>query len=65
MLKSIPAKAFVVLLCDERGKDLSSLELAGKYAAWQELPGSCAFIIGSADGVTDEGPKRVPISYLC
>ena len=50
--KSIPARAFVVL-CDERGKDLSSRELAGKYAAWQERD-TLVFIIGGADGVTDD-----------
>jgi len=52
LLKSIPARAFVVL-CDERGKDLSSRELAGKYAAWQERD-ALVFILGGADGVTEE-----------
>src|ERR1700733_8662354 len=49
ILKALPAKAFVVL-CDERGKDLSSKERAGKLAAWQER-GELVFIIGGADGV--------------
>jgi 23S rRNA (pseudouridine1915-N3)-methyltransferase len=56
LLKAIPAKAFVVL-CDERGKDLSSAELAGKLAAWQERP-ELVFMIGGADGVTDELRSR-------
>jgi 23S rRNA (pseudouridine1915-N3)-methyltransferase len=52
LLKAIPQRAFVVL-CDERGKDLSSREFAGKYAAWGERD-ALVFIIGGADGVTDE-----------
>lgn len=56
LLKVIPGKAFVVL-CDERGKDLSSAELAGKFAAWQERA-ELVFVIGGADGVTDELRKR-------
>jgi 23S rRNA (pseudouridine1915-N3)-methyltransferase len=56
LMKALPAKAFVVL-CDERGKDLSSTELAGKLAAWESRP-ELAFIIGGADGVNDEMRKR-------
>jgi 23S rRNA (pseudouridine1915-N3)-methyltransferase len=56
LLKAIPPKAFVVL-CEERGKDLSSHELAGKYAAWQER-GSLVFLIGGADGVNDNVRAR-------
>lgn len=57
LLKAIPAKSFVILL-DERGKDLSSRELATKFAAWQERGVPLVFIIGGADGVTDEVRKR-------
>lgn len=56
LLKALPAKAFVVL-CDERGKDLSSKELADKYAAWQERQ-ELVFLIGGADGATDDLRKR-------
>ena len=35
LLKALPPQGFVVLL-DERGKDLSSRELAGKIKAWHE-----------------------------
>jgi 23S rRNA (pseudouridine1915-N3)-methyltransferase len=52
LLKAIPVKSFVVL-CDERGKDMSSRDFAAKLAGWQEQ-GEIAFIIGGADGVTDE-----------
>jgi len=51
LMKALPAKAFLVL-CDERGKDLSSVELAGKLAAWRERQG-LAFVIGGADGLND------------
>src|SRR5262249_50192554 len=56
ILKSIPPKSFVVLL-DERAKDLGSRDCAAKFAQWQER-GSIAFLIGGADGVTDEIRKR-------
>ena len=57
LLKAIPTKSFVIL-CDERGKDLSSRELAGKLAAWQERASELIFVIGGADGLTDEVRKR-------
>jgi len=52
-LKSIAEKSFVIL-CDERGKDLSSAELADTFAAWQGRGVPLIFLIGGADGVTDE-----------
>ncbi len=53
LLKSLPDKALVVLL-DERGKDISSRALAEKMQAWQESgPQDIVFLIGGADGVTD------------
>ncbi len=58
LVAAIPVKAVVVLL-DERGKDLSSRELADKMKAWQEQGGSdLVFIIGGADGLTDEVRAR-------
>lgn len=54
LLKAIPPKGFVVLL-DERGKDLSSRDVAAKISAWQDQGTSdLVFIIGGADGVTDD-----------
>ncbi|MFA4994402.1 MAG: 23S rRNA (pseudouridine(1915)-N(3))-methyltransferase RlmH [Bdellovibrionales bacterium] len=53
LLKAIPAKAFVVLL-DERGKDMSSRDFAAKLSSWQDRGiDNLVFIIGGADGVTD------------
>jgi 23S rRNA (pseudouridine1915-N3)-methyltransferase len=53
LLKAIPPKSFVVLL-DERGKDMSSRDFAAKLATWQEQATDLVFIIGGADGHTDE-----------
>ncbi len=57
LLKAIPPKAFVVLL-DERGKDMTSRELAAKIAGWQQQGSDLAFVIGGADGVTDKVRSR-------
>ncbi|HBM90436.1 MAG TPA: 23S rRNA (pseudouridine(1915)-N(3))-methyltransferase RlmH [Rhodospirillaceae bacterium] len=54
LLKALPDKALVVLL-DERGQDISSCALAKKMQAWQESgPQDLVFLIGGADGVTEE-----------
>lgn len=58
LIEAIPAKATVILL-DERGKDMSSRDLALKMADWQEQGvGELIFVIGGADGVTDEVRAR-------
>jgi 23S rRNA (pseudouridine1915-N3)-methyltransferase len=54
LVKAIPAKATVVVL-DERGKDMPSRDFAAKMAVWQDAGvGNLVFIIGGADGVTDD-----------
>jgi len=64
LLKVVPEKSFVILL-DERGKDLSSRELAAKMNAWQEQSHTnLVFLIGGADGVTDDVRKRANFT-LC
>jgi 23S rRNA (pseudouridine1915-N3)-methyltransferase len=52
VLKALPPRAFIVVL-DERGKNLSSRELAIKLRGWQEQNSEIVFVIGGADGVTD------------
>lgn len=52
LLKAIPPKSFVVLL-DEGGKNISSRELAAHFARWQARD-HLVFIIGGADGLTDD-----------
>lgn len=53
----LPDKAFVVAL-DERGKDLGSEEFAAKLRQWQERSGDIAFILGGADGLSEELRQR-------
>lgn len=58
LLKATPEKSFVVLL-DERGKDMTSRDFAAKISGWQDRgKDNLVFIIGGADGVTDEVRKR-------
>lgn len=58
LLKAVPEKSFVILL-DERGRDLSSRDFAAKISSWQDRGVSnLIFIIGGADGVTDDIRKR-------
>lgn len=53
LLKAVPPKSFVILL-DERGKDMTSRELAAKMASWQEQGSDLIFLIGGANGVADK-----------
>jgi 23S rRNA (pseudouridine1915-N3)-methyltransferase len=53
LLDNIPPKSFVILM-DERGKDMSSRDFAGKISTWQEQGDNLVFLIGGADGVTDK-----------
>ncbi|MDX2028797.1 MAG: 23S rRNA (pseudouridine(1915)-N(3))-methyltransferase RlmH [Alphaproteobacteria bacterium] len=57
ILASLPAKAYAILL-DERGKDLTSREFASKLDRWKEQNADLVFIIGGADGVTEDVRKR-------
>ena len=61
LLKSIPDGAKVVVL-DERGENMSSLDLAKKIGAWQlEGASEICFLIGGADGYIDEVRKRADL----
>ncbi len=40
-----------LVVLDERGADLSTLDLAQRLAGWMQTGGDTAFVIGSADGV--------------
>jgi 23S rRNA (pseudouridine1915-N3)-methyltransferase len=58
LLENLPAKAYVVLL-DERGKEVNSRDLAAQCEKWeQQNLSEIVFIIGGADGVTDEIRQR-------
>lgn len=52
-------KAAIVVAMDERGKTLSSRDMAGKIQDWQNSGQSnIQFIIGGADGLNDEIRNR-------
>jgi 23S rRNA (pseudouridine1915-N3)-methyltransferase len=52
---ALPKGALVVAL-DERGKDLSSMQLSGHLTQWQQEGRDIALVIGGADGL-DAGFK--------
>jgi 23S rRNA (pseudouridine1915-N3)-methyltransferase len=49
---ALPARARKVVL-DERGKSLTTAELAGRIERWKQDGGDVAFIIGGADGTSN------------
>lgn len=57
LLERMGADERVVLL-DERGKQMSSSELASKLAAWQGDGRDLCFVIGGPDGVDESFRKR-------
>ena len=58
LLENIPSGAKVVVL-DERGENMKSLEFAKRIGDWQiEGCSDICFLIGGADGHTDEVRKR-------
>ena len=52
LLEAVP-KGAVIVAMDEKGKELSSLEFAGKMQKWLEDKGKVAFLIGGAEGHHD------------
>ncbi|MEF8712133.1 MAG: 23S rRNA (pseudouridine(1915)-N(3))-methyltransferase RlmH [Accumulibacter sp.] len=46
-----------MVILDERGVDLPTLQLADRLARWMHSGGATAFVIGGADGI-DEALKR-------
>jgi 23S rRNA (pseudouridine1915-N3)-methyltransferase len=58
LLSAIPGGSFVVAL-DEKGKQLSSVELAQEWDKWQfAAPSTLAFLIGGADGLSVDVKER-------
>jgi len=59
---SEPAGAAVTIVLDERGKALSSVELARKLEAWRDGgKREALFLIGAADGHDDEIRKKADL----
>jgi 23S rRNA (pseudouridine1915-N3)-methyltransferase len=50
IVAAMPKNARIVAL-DERGKDLSTVALAGQLEAWMQEGGPVVFLIGGADGL--------------
>lgn len=57
ILAALPKRCHVVAL-DERGKQYSSEELAGRVEAWESLGCDIALIVGGPNGLTDEVRAR-------
>ncbi len=56
------ADDYLVLL-DERGRDLSSTDLARKLEDWQQDGRDLTFVIGGPDGVSDAVKSRADFSW--
>jgi 23S rRNA (pseudouridine1915-N3)-methyltransferase len=50
------------IVLDERGEDLSTLQLAQWLEAWMREGGDTAFVIGGADGIASEIKARADAS---
>jgi len=62
LLLKAAAGADRVALLDERGESLASREFAARLAQWQrDGAGTAAFLIGGADGVTEEARRRADL----
>ncbi len=47
-----------LIACDERGQEVTTLQLADKLKLWQELGRDVSIVIGGADGLHDTLKKR-------
>jgi len=57
---AIPKNTYVIVL-DERGKNISTNELAKELEKWQQLGRDIAFVIGGADGLDNELKKNADV----
>jgi 23S rRNA (pseudouridine1915-N3)-methyltransferase len=53
----------LVVLLDERGKQLTSRQLAGRLQAWQADGRDICFVIGGPDGVADACRDRASVTW--
>lgn len=53
IMAAIPSQSFLIVL-DERGKAPTSMELADWLSKWQQQGENLCFVIGGADGMTEE-----------
>ena len=59
--RALPSGAAVAIL-DERGRQLTSPELARQIETWRDQARDVAFVIGGADGLTDELRARADLA---
>jgi 23S rRNA (pseudouridine1915-N3)-methyltransferase len=57
-IESVLPKGARIIALDERGKDLTSVQLAQQLTQWQQDGRDVAFIIGGADGLDPEFKSR-------
>ena len=62
LIGALEARDYVVVL-DERGKELSTLELARWLEQRRAAGGNLAFLIGGADGLSDEVLARADLRW--
>ena len=59
---AVPRAAIKVVL-DERGKMLSTRELAARFSGWQMEGRDVAFVIGGADGLSDAVKRDADVMW--
>lgn len=59
--EALPKNARLVVL-DERGKDLTTLQLSQSLSQWRQEGGDVAFVIGGADGLDAELKKKADLT---
>jgi 23S rRNA (pseudouridine1915-N3)-methyltransferase len=57
---ALPKNALIVAL-DERGRDWTTMQLAGAFPAWQQEGRDVAFVIGGADGLDPHVKARAEV----
>lgn len=62
LLAAIPEGCYKVAL-DERGKLLDTMELARRIAAWRNAGRDIAFVIGGADGLSENVKKSTDLGW--
>ena len=62
LLLQATAGCDVLVALDERGKTITSRDFAGRFEHWQnDSRGSAAFVIGGADGLSDDVRKKADL----
>jgi 23S rRNA (pseudouridine1915-N3)-methyltransferase len=57
---ALPKNALIVVL-DERGRDWTTMQLAGALPGWQQEGRDVAFVIGGADGLDPQVKARAEV----